>query len=151
MPVKRGRHVVANEELAEDRLVDAAQDGLPLVKERDQGAEEGDARREGLRAVDGIDNPDERGFWPLGAELLANDPVGRVPCCDQVAHQLLGAPIRGGHGGLVGLQLHLEVRFPEVGAYEIAAQLGKLDHEIPVGSEVHPILQTAIRMKDTKN
>src|ERR1022692_3158652 len=75
--------------------------------------------------------------------------AGELPA-DQPPHELLGAAVGRGDRGPVGLELHLDARTAEVGADEIAARPGELDHECAVRIEVHAILETANGPKDTK-
>jgi hypothetical protein len=132
----RGR-IVADHELAQDRLVDAAQDRLALVEEPNEGPKEGDARHKGFGAIDRVEHPHKLGVGPFGPELLTHDAVPGIPLVDQAPHDLLGAPVRRRDRGMVLLQLDRNVRAAEEGMDEVAAQLGQLDHEIAKGIEVH--------------
>ena len=58
---------------------------------------------------------------------------------DRLAHQGLGVAVRLRDDGLVSFELDLQVygARAEVGAYQIAAALRQVDHEVAVGVEIH--------------
>ena len=98
---------VANQKLPKDRLVNDPEHRSALVLEGDQGSEQGAGRRERLRAVDRIEDPNKFRIVVFGPVLFADDAVlGKAPA-DHSAHQFLGSPVGGGDGRLVGLHLHL--------------------------------------------
>ncbi len=66
---------IADHELAEDRLIDAAEHGLPMVEERNQRAPKRDTGDEALGAVDGIEHPDEFGLLVFVAVFFTDDAV----------------------------------------------------------------------------
>ena len=149
-PVERRAPVVAHEELLKDRLVDASEDGLPLVDEADQRAEERDSRREGLGAVDRVQDPDELRVRPLGPGLLANDPVAGELLSDQPPHKVLGAPVGGRDRGQVRLELHLDIGPAEEGADEVAARSASSIMKARWGSRFTSSLNPRIGRKTRK-
>ena len=135
--VKGGGLVVADNELAEDRLVDGAEDGLAVMKERDQGGEERHAGDERFGAVDGIEDPDEFGVGVFVAEFFADDAVGREFFGDPTAEELLGAAVGERDGRGVGFGFDGEGRVAEVRTNEVTAFVGELRKEGAVGREIH--------------
>jgi len=60
--------------------VDAAEDGLALMEERDERAEERDAADERFGAVDGVEDPDEFRIGTVVTEFFADDAVAGIFC-----------------------------------------------------------------------
>lgn len=114
--VERGGRAIADHELVENRLIDAAEDRLPLMEEGDEGAPERDTGDETLGAVDGIEHPDEFGVLVFIAVFLADDPVGGKFLFDALAHQFLGSSISDGDGGGVVFGFDFEIGIGEIGA-----------------------------------
>ena len=121
--------------LAADGLIDDAQHGRAAVQQRDQRAEGGQPRDEGLGAVDRVQHPHVLGVRPLRAELLADDAVLRPAGGDQLAHGRLRRPIGDGDRAGVGLRLDLQA-LAEVGPDSRAGDVGQLLGEGPEGSDV---------------
>lgn len=148
--VEGGGGVVAEDELAEDGLMDRAEDGLALVQERDERGEERDSGDEGFGAVDRIEDPDEFGVGVFGAELFADDAMGGEFFGDAVAKELFGAAVGEGDGGGVGFRFDGESEVAEVRTDEVAAFAGELRKKAAVGREVHGREMRANGGEDTK-
>lgn len=131
--VERGGGAVTDHELVEDRLIDTAEHGLPLMEEGDEGAPEGDAGDETFGAVDGVEHPDEFSVFVFVAVFLADDPVGGEFLVDALAHQLFGSAISDSHRGGVVLGFDLEIGVGEVGAQKITAGGGQFGEKGAIG------------------
>ena len=94
-----GRRAVAEHELTEDGLVDAAEHGLAVMEEGDERAEERHAGDKGLGAVDGIKDPDEFCVGVFGAEFFTDDAVAGEFFADELAEKCFGATVGDGDGG----------------------------------------------------
>ena len=135
--VEGGGRAVAEHELAQNGLVNAAEHGLALVEEGDECAPKRDAGDERLGAVDGIEHPDELGVGVLGAKFFADDAVGGEFCGNEPAQEFFGAAIGGRDRGGIGFGFDGEGGIREVWADKVAAALGEFGRESAVGREIH--------------
>lgn len=134
--IERGGVAIADHELTEDGLVNAAENRLAAVKEGEEGPKEGHAGDEGLGAVDGVEHPHPLGVGAIGAELFADDAVGGVTLGDKAAHKLLRAAIGRGDRGVVALKVNGEGGIGEERGDEVAAGARELAHEGQVGTGI---------------
>src|ERR1700759_1344987 len=84
---------MADETLAQDRLVDDAERRTRAVMQRDQGAPGVTAGDEGARAVYGIENPGESARARFVAVLFAQNTVAGPLGADEIAHRRLRAAV----------------------------------------------------------
>ena len=115
--------------LAEDALVDHAEDGAVRPGQRDQRAEQRTPDHERLGAIDRIEPPHELGIQALAGELLAVDAVLRIGRADQRAQDLLGLAIGDRHRAGVGLALDRDWR-PIVLAHHRAGRVRQAQGEL---------------------
>ena len=101
--IELARKVIANDALAQNRLIDDAEDGLTFVAQADEGDVKRYAGKERLGAVDGIEYPAILGIDVLGPELLAENAVIRIGLLDGRAHLALGFLVGDGHRRAIGL------------------------------------------------
>ena len=81
--IQSGGLAIADHELIENRLIDAAEHGLPIVEQGNQRAPERDSSDEAFGAVDGIEHPDEFGGLVFIAVLFTDDAVIRKLFVDE--------------------------------------------------------------------
>src|SRR5690606_11454015 len=115
----------ADQIVADDRVVDYAQEGPPVADKGDERAKEIAARDEAFGPVDWVYNPLIRRGGPVMAEFLAQDAVIGVAPGDFGAHDFFGAAVGNGDRGEIFLEIHLHVA-AEVGANDFGAELGEL-------------------------
>ncbi len=87
----------ADPALADDRLVDDADDRPTIPHERNQRAEDRPTGDEAACAVDRIEHPGPWGVGPNRAIFLADDAVRRAKSLDDVAHRDFGGLVGLGH------------------------------------------------------
>lgn len=148
--VEGGGVVVADDELAEDGLVDGAEDGLAVMEKRDERGEERHAADERFGAVDGIEDPDEVGVGVFVAELFADDAVRGKFFGNATAEELLCATVREGDRRGVGFRIDGEGGVAEMRTDEVTAFVSELRKEGAVGREVHEREMRAKGDEDTK-
>ena len=122
---------MAHEPLAEEGLVQHADDALSAVLQRYQGAPGRHAGNERLGAVDRVDDPGEAGTWPLVPVLLSEDAVAGAGLFDQRADRGFGLAV--GHRyrrvtGDVVLVLNRQ-RLPEMAQDDGTRRIRKLMYQ----------------------
>ena len=135
--VERGDLIIAEHELAKNRLMNAAEHGLTLMQQCDERAEERHTADEGLGAVDRIEHPDELGVRIFGAEFFADNPVIGKSFGDEPTEKFLGPFIGDRHGRSISLGFNGQRGAGEMRTNEITTALGELGHEDAVGIEIH--------------
>ena len=122
---------MAHEPLAEEGLVQHADDALSAVLQRDQRAPGRHAGNERLGAVDRVDDPGEAGIWPLVPVFLSEDAVAGARLFDQRADRGFGLAV--GHRyrrvtGDVVLVLNRQ-RLPEMAQDDGTRRIRKLMYQ----------------------
>ena len=133
---------VAEEALGGERLVHQPVDRRAEAQEPDQRAPHRQPGHEGLGAVDRIEHPDIFGVAAVGAELLADDAVGREGAPDELPHRRLAGAVGLGHR-IEGAAVRLVVggkRGAEEGQDRLAGQRRELVDERRKVDRAHGVL-----------
>jgi hypothetical protein len=109
--------------------VDDAEHDLVALFERDEIGVQGNTADEGLRAVDGVDDPRVAGVARVVGKFLADETVVREVRRHGVAHGLLDLPIGLGNRGAVPLGLDREGGVLEVVLGQGAGAFGQVESE----------------------
>ncbi len=104
--------------------MDDAQDGATVVQQGDERTEQEAAADEVLGAIDRVQRPHVLGVRMVASPFLADDAMRWELLRDELAHHLLGFPIRYGDRACIGLMLDAELG-AEVTLDYLRASLGQ--------------------------
>jgi len=106
------------------------------MRQRDQGAEDGQAGHEGLGAVDRVQHPKVGRVAAHDAVFLAVDAVRGGLALQDLAHHRLGFAVGDRHGGFVKFAVDLQVGAevgPDHRAGSVGEATGEFDERIGTG------------------